>query len=269
MQSLINKALSLRHRFRRPEIFRPDAQRDIFLVTYPRSGTTWISCVAAELLFQIAPANLTEIDSIVPDVHVLPKKSKVPAASQYLVKSHFPLNGDPPFGAYRRVIYLVRDPRDVMLSYHRYVRYLSKYPGDLKAFAMDWAAGRIWPCSWQEHVSSWLAPRRQKAPFELTVLRYEDFVADPTGQAGVLATVLGVDPGRARIEEIVADTSSKSMREREIKGNSGISPELNFIGPAKAGNWKELQSQDDRDAIIILEEFAHTAMRRTGYESST
>jgi hypothetical protein len=107
MQSLINKALSLGHRFRRPEIFRPDAQRDIFLVTYPRSGTTWISCVAAELLFQIAPANLTEIDSIVPDVHVLPK-SKVPAASQYIVKSHFPLNGDPPFGAYRRTSCVTR-----------------------------------------------------------------------------------------------------------------------------------------------------------------
>jgi hypothetical protein len=59
------------------------------------------------------------------------------------------------------------------------------------------------------------------------------------------------------------------MRQLEIKGNSGIGPELNFIGPAKAGNWKELQSQDDRDAVAILEEFAHAAMRRTGYESST
>ena len=237
----MNRVVSLRHRLTGketpalPEKFWPDAARDIFLVTYPRSGTTWISCVAAELLFQISPKSMTEIASIVPDVHALPEKSAVPVASRYLVKSHFPLSGIPPFGEYRRVIYLVRDPRDVMLSHHRYSRFLSKYPGDLTEFAMDWAAGRIWPCSWQEHVNSWLGPRARPAPFELTVLRYEDFVADPIGQTGVLATVLGLDPGRARIEEIVADTSADSMRGRESKGNSGISPEFNDIGPAKVG----------------------------------
>ena len=267
--------VSLSHRLRgketsaSPEKFRPDAERDIFLVTYPRSGTTWISCVAAELLFQISPKNLTEIDSIVPDVHVLPEKSAVPVANQYLVKSHFPLNGAPPFGEYRRVIYLVRDPRDVMLSYHRYVQFLSKYPGDLKEFSMDWVAGRIWPCSWQEHVNSWLAPRSRTAPFELTVFRYEDFAADPIGQTEILAKVLGVDVKRARIEEIVTDTSPDSMRERESKGKNGIGPEFRFVGAAKAGNWKQLQSGDDRDAISILEEFAREPMERTGYPIST
>jgi Sulfotransferase domain len=269
MQTLMTRVAEFARRRRQPEKFTPDAARDVFLVTYPRSGTTWISCVAAELLFQISPKSLTEIDSIVPCVHALPEKSAVPAASRYLVKSHFPLNEVPPSGEYRRVIYMVRDPRDVMLSYHRYSRFLSNYQGDLKEFAMDWVAGRIWPCSWQEHVNSWLAPRSRVAPFELTVLRYEDFIADPVGQTAVLTKVLGVDVGRARIEEIVADTSPDSMREREIKGNSGISPELNFIGPAKAGNWKQLQSRDDRDAISILEEFACDAMRRAGYASST
>jgi hypothetical protein len=268
MQTLMTKVAAFGHR-RQPEKFTPDAARDVFLATYPRSGTTWICCVAAELLFQISPKSLTEIDSIVPDVHALPEKSAVPAASQYLVKSHFPLNGAPPFGEYRRVIYVVRDPRDVMLSYHRYSQFLSKYPGDLKEFAMDWSAGRIWPCSWQEHVNSWLAPRSRVAPFELTVLRYEDFVADPIGQTGVLAKLLGVDPGRARIEEIVADTNADSMRGRESKGNSGISPDFNDIGPAKAGNWKQLQAGDDRDAVSIVEEFARGAMQRAGYASSS
>src|ERR1700757_2049423 len=52
------------------------------------------------------------------------------------------------------------------------------------------------------------------------------------------------------------------MREREIKGKKE-SPTLNFIGPAKAGNWKQLQSEDD--AVSILEEFARDAMRFGGY----
>jgi Sulfotransferase domain len=267
MQTLINKVVSLRKRPRGPEIFTPDAARDIFLVTYPRSGTTWISCIAAELLFQKSPDKLTEIRLMVPDVHALPEKSEVPAAGKYLIKSHLQLSKDMPSREYRKVIYLIRDPRDVMLSYHCYVRFDTKYKGDLKEFAMDWVAGRIWPCSWQEHVNSWLAPRARPAPFELTLLRYEDFIADPIGQVGVLAKVLGLNPGRARIEEIVADTGPEAMRERERKVKDKANPEFQFIATAKAGNWKELRSKDERDAVSILEEFAKDAMQRMGYTS--
>lgn len=263
--------MALFGRFRRQqqEQFRPDAERDIFLVTYPRSGTTWISCIAAELLFHASPKSMSEIGSFVPDLHDLPKKSIVRVASWYLVKSHLPLNRTPPFGQYRRVVYLIRDPRDVVLSHHRYSRFLSNYRGNLKEFAMDWVAGRIWPCSWQEHVNSWLAPRSRIMPIELAVLRYEDFVADPIGQTGALAKVLGVDAERAQIEEIVGDTSADSMRERERKGNSGITPDFKDVDAAKPGNWKQLKAKDDQDAISIVEEFAHDAMQRVGYLHSS
>ena len=63
MQWLMNRLAALSQRVRQPERFWPDPVRTIFLVTYPRSGTTWISCVAAELLFQISPRNLREIGS--------------------------------------------------------------------------------------------------------------------------------------------------------------------------------------------------------------
>ena len=118
-------------------------------------------------------------------------------------------------------------------SYHRYVRSVSNYPGDLKAFAKDWVVGRIWPCSWQEHVNSWLAPQSRTAPLELTILRYEDFVADPIGQTGVLAKVLGLDVGPARIREIVADTSPNSMREREIKGKKKAMSWTSLVPPKR------------------------------------
>ena len=208
MQTLKSRVLGLIRPGQPSEKFTPDAQRDVFLVTYPRSGTTWLSCVAIELLFEKSPASMTEIARLIPDIHDLPQKSDVPPAGQYLVKSHLPLSGPSPFGEFRRVIYLHRDPRDVILSYHRYARHMMNYQGDLKAFAMDWVAGRIWPGSWQEHVNSWLAPRAQPAAFELTVLRYEDFVADPIGQTHVLAGASGLSPRRERIEEIVADTES-------------------------------------------------------------
>jgi hypothetical protein len=82
----------------RNEIFFSSPIRDL--------GRPGSDCLAAELLFQISPTNLTAINSMVPDVHDLPEKSTVAAASQYLIKSHCPLNavhGFPPFGKYRKV----------------------------------------------------------------------------------------------------------------------------------------------------------------------
>lgn len=270
MRWLTTRAATLRQRFQQRQRFWPDPAHTMFLVSYPRSGTTWICCIAAQLLFKISPRNLTEIHAFVPDVHDLPEKSAVPVASRYLVKSHFPLNqvhGFPPYGDYRNVIYLIRDPRDVLLSHHRYVRSTTNYSGELKEFAMDWIAGRIWPCSWEEHVNSWLGPRLRSAPFELTLLRYEDFVANPIGQTVLLTKALGLDVGLRRIEQIVADTTPNSMRERERKGKKE-DPTLKFIGPAGVGNWKQLQSEDDRAAIAILEEFAGDAMLRLDYPTS-
>ncbi|SRR5579883_221110 len=265
MRGLMSRAAACARRLWRAERFRPDTARDIFLVTYPRSGTTWISCLAAELLFGISPKSLAEIDSIVPDVYKLPRKSLVPAASQYLVKSHYLLSDVLPFGEYRRVIYLVRDPRDVLLSYYRYRRGVSGYSGSLKDFATDWVCGRIWPSSWQEHINSWLGPRTRPARFELTVLRYEDFAAGPVHQIGILAGALGVPAGLARIEEIAADTTPEAMRRRETFGKNDGSPEFEFIGPAAAGNWKKVRSREDLEAIAIVEQFTQGALELAGY----
>ena len=247
--SLSNAARTVQGLVRKPEIFIPDAGRDVFLVTYPRSGTTWVSCIAASLMFGVSPRSLTEIDSLIPDIHALPKKSLVPNSNRYLVKSHLPLTGAPPFGEYRRVVYLIRDPRDVLFSYYRFALSQYDYTGDVSAFAGDWVCGRIWPGSWQEHVASWLGPRTGGAPFELTLLRYEDFVAEPMQSSIKLAQALELDVSKDRLGRAIADSSPEMMRKREANGASGARPGLKFIGSATAGAWKEKLAGADMDAI--------------------
>ena len=242
--------------------FVPDASRDIFLVTYPRSGTTWISFIAAELMFGVSPKNLIDIDALVPDVHALPPRSSVPVAHQYLIKSHLPLTGVPPYGDYRRVIYLMRDPRDVMLSYYRYSKFHHGYKGDLLAFAMDWCCGRIWPGSWQEHVNSWLGPRNGSIGLQLNVFRYEDFIGEPIESASRLARILNVSVSPARLADIVTNTSAETMRNREAHSPNSS---LQFIGPATAGVWESAVHDGKLDAIKIVEEFAGSAMGRGSY----
>jgi len=115
---------------------------------------------------------MTEVHQLVPDIYALPGCASVPFAQQYLIKSHEPLRGSSPYGDYRRVIYLMRDPPDVMLSYHRFAAAVFNYRGDLSGFARDWVCGRLWPGSWQEHINSWLGPCSNPRTFNLDILRY-------------------------------------------------------------------------------------------------
>jgi hypothetical protein len=155
-----------------------------------------------------------------------------------------------------------------MLSFHRFTAARAEYKGDLVAFAQDWVNGRQWPCSWQEHVNSWLGAWGSPPDFDPRVFRYEEFVADPYKTSEELAAVLKVNLPRSRIKEIVDHSSPSAMREREARGNSGGGPRVpgyDFIGPATSGLWRQATSDSDRRALRILEKAAGTTMEKYGY----
>jgi hypothetical protein len=269
MRALSRKVKYKYHKMVRSPRFIPDVERDTFLVTYPRSGTTWISCIVAELMFGVSPTSLQTVTRFVPDIHDLPVQSNVPPASRYLVKSHLPLRQFLPSVEYRRVIYLIRDPRDTLLSYHRYVMARYNYQKDFLTFVNETLCGRTWPCSWQEHVNSWLGPRAKQSPLELSYLRYEDFVQDPLGAASRLADLLELNVSRRRIAEVISATTPEMMRKKEefdpIFPRSG----LKFIGSATSGTWKQNAIGSDAPIFDLIEQHAGTTMARFGYASPT
>lgn len=220
-------------------------------------------------MFNVSPRSLTEIASLVPAIHDLPPRAAVPGARQYLIKSHSAFTSTTPYGDYRRVIYLIRDPRDVILSYHRFAAVQYNYKGDLLAFATDLACGRIWPGSWQEHVNSWLGPRSNTPAFKLAILRYEDFTEDPIEASTKLAELLGVQASRQRIANVVADTDADAMRRREAVGNVGARPGLKDIGTAVSGGWKQNFAGEQAKAIEVFEKLAGKTMSQFGYPPAT
>src|SRR5271168_3318189 len=116
---------------------------DIFIAGYPRSGNTWMQNLVAGMVYgmdmRLIPDKL--VQEIVPDVH----QSKY--YRRYTTPTFFKTH-HLPRPQYRRVIHLVRDGRDVMVSYFHYASARWGRTDDLLSIIND---DEIFPAQWHEH----------------------------------------------------------------------------------------------------------------------
>jgi Sulfotransferase domain len=239
---------------------------DVYLASYPRSGNTWLRAVIAEIMFGNSGANIADLDRIVPDLHVPPLNDSVIPAKFHAVKTHEPYHHQHR-ARLKRVIYILRDPRDVAISFYRYSHGLGNYEGTLDAFLTDWLAGRIWPCSWREHVLSWTDAWGAASLPEVIVLRYEDMLQKPEDHVLAIAQFLGYSLDQSRLSEVVLRTTSDEMRRKEKAGmrKTESAKGFQFIGSAKAGGWRNALSE--RQEALISESLS-SLMSRFGYDST-
>lgn len=245
--------------------FEANPDRDVFLVSYPRSGSTWLRAVIANLQLHENIRSLRELDFIVPDIHYQVALRRVRRLPFYVVKSHYPLGQGLISQKFKRIIYVIRDPRDVALSYYRFASKLKQYTGGLPKFILDMAAGRIWPCSWQEHVGSWTKwPSGQKER-DILLLRYEDICQKPEVNIGLIDRFLRLNSDQALIHEIALSTSAEGMRNKELAGNrpSIERAESYFVGKASPGEWLKTM---DAESAKLIKRFAAAIMSEHGYE---
>lgn len=218
------------------EVF-PD---DSFIVSYPRSGNTWLRFLVGNLICREGPINFHNLERVIPDIHVNSTRYISGISRPRLLKSHEYF--DP---RYRRVVYIVRDPRDVAVSYYRYYRKLrvlpDGYPMDRYIALFLTGELQTWG-SWGENVASWLAARWGSGQF--LMLRYEDLLADTVDQLSMVADFLEIQSTRQDLVRTVELCSVERMRILEkaegddwvtIKGGRKDVP---FIGRATSGQWK-------------------------------
>src|SRR5438874_11935634 len=87
---------------------------DVFLVSYPKSGNTWVRFLIANLISDI-PVTFLNIEQRIPSIYILPDRALRAMPKPRVLKSHECF-----VPRYRNVIYIVRDPRDVAVSYYHY-----------------------------------------------------------------------------------------------------------------------------------------------------
>lgn len=237
---------------------------DVWIVSYPKSGNTWTRFLIANLISGGEPVDWSNIERWVPDIY-RGRDSRFRSMSRpRYFKSHDAYRPN-----YRRVVFIVRDPRDVAVSYYHFVKKTKQLAMDASPaeFMAMFLSGQIDPYgNWGENVGSWLGARRDTPDF--MVVRYEDLLEDTEGQLSRIAGMLKLPVEDDRIRRAVENSRADRMRELEQTQRdkhqdlkSGRQ-EIPFVRSAKAGQWRtELQPEQASQ----IEAAWGATMRELGY----
>lgn len=223
---------------------------DIFIVSYPKSGNTWIRFLIGSLVYD-QPINFANIERKVPDIYQNNDEVLLNIPRPRLLKSHECFDPN-----YKKVIYIVRDPRDVAISYyHHHIKFKiieDNYPID--RFVLRFISGGLNPFgSWGENVGSWFGMCEDNNDF--MPICYEDILEDPFSQLRKIASFLNIAATEERLNNMVDLYSAQNMRRMEVIQSDLWKPTKNtrkdkyFVRNGKAGSWRDELPKPMAEAI--------------------
>ena len=193
---------------------------DVFLVSFPKAGRTWLRVLIGRSFQQH---------------YDLPKRAMLRATAARvtapgmprILATHDDATQDKPYtcvvsnkSAYRghRVLLMVRDPRDVLISYYfqRMRRNQNPYKGSIDDFISEPNGGLETIISFY---NAWAAQRHVPTAFHL--VRYEDLRADTMASLRAAVAFVGAgDIGDATLAEAIEYASFERVQERERTGTA-------------------------------------------------
>ncbi len=246
-----------------PRGFTPIRQalpEDVFIVGYPRSGNTWFQNLVSGVVYGADPEMTPDsvVQELVPDVHA--KQFYKRFATPTYFKSH-----DLPGPEHQRVVYLLRDGRDAMVSFLNYIR-VCRHPH--LAFLEFVKNVRQWSGqgNWSEHVETWLAnPHRA----HIITIRYEDLLTDSVRELKRFCAFVNIEPTPRHLETVAARATFAKLRQKEVdqaqwanESHAHWPKDQFFIRRGVRGSYRD---EMPRDALNAFLEDAGPTLARCGY----
>lgn len=236
---------------------------DVFIVAYPRSGSTWLACMLCPFAggrFDEPP--FSDLGAFVPDVNVEYFEGRGTLrryrglSRPRLMRVHALHDA-----AFPRVVYVLRDPRDVLVSnFHWQLLHGADFD-TLHDYVHAWESH--FPSEWGEHVRSWSV----RDDGTMLVVRYEEMMTDPAATLSKVLEFAAISHEPAAVTRAVDGARFERLQaiEQRVRALSG-SPTANgerMIRRGEAGGWRD---EMDADLVRDVEQRYGSVMDRVGYD---
>lgn len=220
---------------------------DIYIVSYPKSGSTWLSFLVANAglkYFKVnKQINFFNYHHIIPDIHDgRDIKENIHPFNSRIIKSHSFFN---PF--YKSVLYVIRHPEDVMISYFIFLSKLGRYKDNISKFIRSKKFGIS---SWVNHVDGWLS--NNNPALGIIVIRYEDLKNNSSKEIINLFEYLGYSLSNEDAEYATLKSSFLNMKKMEqqiYKNGRQIADGFEFVRRGKLKDSNNMMSNEDKEFI--------------------
>jgi hypothetical protein len=229
---------------------------EVYVLSYPKCGRTWLRLLLGKTLVEelalgdVDPMELSDLHRFSP----LVPRIRVTHDDNPQLKRADEIERDKRRYAGKTVVLLIRDPRDVVISYYfqasrrrerfdgtpgQFLRHPVGSLDTIVAYYNAWADGRA-------------------APARFLLVRYEDLHRDAGGELERVLTCLGHRPQRGAVERAVEFASFDSMRALErrnafrstrLRPADSADPESFKTRKGKVGGHRDYLSAEDLDYL--------------------
>lgn len=241
---------------------------DVFLVSFPKSGNTWTRFLLTGVhlwhvnqknggqCFTVEP-NYFNIHSYIPDLHITNSRAARPTPGlPRILKSHRPATR-----IFSRVLFVVRDPRDTMLSrFH----FLNRGGVVFRSFGEFLRHPSFGISSWVRHTESWLFSS-QRNQGRLLFVRFEDLQRQPEYELQRMLGFLNVSVTKECLTWSVRMADRHRVRELEERFGRPRPAPVPFMRNGTSGQWIDAMESKH---VKLIEQLAGSTLEKCGYSLS-